>query len=153
MSYCATHQSNCFTSVNENLYLYNLLVRHSSKEDILFILVRVKANNVRDFPIAESLDTLARFGIPQLHLTIVRAGNKRSTVIGKCDILYSFYVSVERPKTVSVIIDVPKLVQVSGHTTSGNRDIKLTLILVSIEPLRSRWPDSGNVRMTETPWV
>lgn len=90
-------------------HLYNLFVRHSSKEDILFVLVRMKANNVRNLPIAESFDTLACFRIPQLHLTIVCAGKKPPTIVGKSDILYGFDMSVERPKTVSMIIYVPKL--------------------------------------------
>jgi hypothetical protein len=72
----------------------------------------MEANNVRDFAIAESLDTLASLCIPQLHLTVVCTRKKLSTIVGKCDILYSFDVSVESPKTISVIIYVPKLMKI-----------------------------------------
>ena len=68
-------------STKKKTYLDNLLVGHTSKEYILLILVRVEANDVGDFSIAESLQTLTSFCVPQFHLTIVSAGKKLTTVI------------------------------------------------------------------------
>ena len=52
-------------------HLYDLLVRHPGEEDVLLVLVRVEAHDVRDLAVAESLDALARFRVPELHLTII----------------------------------------------------------------------------------
>jgi len=65
MSYYTIQESVlCFTNDRRNIYLYNLLIGHPSKEDILFILVRMESDNVRNFPVTESFDTLACFRIP-----------------------------------------------------------------------------------------
>lgn len=62
-------------------YLDNFLVGHTSKENILLIFVWVEANDVGDFSIAEALQTLTSFCVPQFHLTIVSAGKKLTAVI------------------------------------------------------------------------
>ena len=67
--------------LRQKAYLDDLLVGHTSKEYILLILVRVEANDVGNFSIAETLQTLTGFRVPQLHLTIVTAGKKLTTII------------------------------------------------------------------------
>ena len=62
-------------------YLDNFLVGHTSKENILLIFVWVEANDVGDFSIAEALQTLTSFCVPQFHLTIVSARKKLTAVI------------------------------------------------------------------------
>ena len=139
-------------STTKKTYLNNFLVGHTSKEYILLILVRVEANNVGDFPIAKTLQTLTSFCVPQFHLTIVGAGKKLTTVIWEWDVFDCLNVTMKGSKTISMGVDIPKLeiqwVRWAQLTTKG-----LTLILVSIEPLIKRCPVSGKVRITEIPCV
>lgn len=48
---------------------------------MLFIIVGVKTDNVGSLAVAEPLETLTSFGIPQFHLTIVTTGQELSTVV------------------------------------------------------------------------
>lgn len=45
-------------------YLNNLLIRHTSEEYVLFVLIRMEAHNVGSLAVTESLKTLAGLSIP-----------------------------------------------------------------------------------------
>lgn len=44
--------------------LNNLLIRHTSEENVLFILIWVEPDDIRNLPITKAFDTLAGFSIP-----------------------------------------------------------------------------------------
>lgn len=62
-------------------YLDDFLVRHTSKEYVLFILVRMELDNVWNLAIAEPFQALASLGVPQFHLTVIPTRQKLATVI------------------------------------------------------------------------
>lgn len=45
-------------------YLDDFLVRHTSQEYVLFILVRMELDNIWNLAIAEPFQTLASLGVP-----------------------------------------------------------------------------------------
>lgn len=45
-------------------HLNDFLIRHTSKEDVLFVFVRMETHDVRNLPVAEALDALACLRIP-----------------------------------------------------------------------------------------
>lgn len=45
-------------------YLDDLLVRHSSQEDVLLVFIRVEAYDVWDFAVAKPLQALAGLCVP-----------------------------------------------------------------------------------------
>ena len=58
---------------NAETHLDNFLVRHTSKENVLFVLIGMEPHDIRDLTVAESLQTLPSFGIPQLHVAVIAA--------------------------------------------------------------------------------
>lgn len=90
-------------------YLDDLLVGHAGEEDVLLVVVGVKADDVGGLAVAEALETLAGLGVPELHLTIVAAGKEAFAVVGKGDVLDGLDVAVERAKTIAVGVHVPEL--------------------------------------------
>jgi len=52
-------------------YLDDLLILHTSHEDILLISIGVVLDDIRDFTIREYLDTFSSFGIPLFDISIV----------------------------------------------------------------------------------
>lgn len=50
--------------IDAETYLNDLFVRHTSEEDVLFILVRMEAHNVGRLAVTEPLETLTGLGIP-----------------------------------------------------------------------------------------
>lgn len=44
---------------SKSLYLHNLLIRHASHEEVLFVLVWVELDAVRHLPVGEPRDALA----------------------------------------------------------------------------------------------
>jgi hypothetical protein len=58
---------------NAETDLDDFLVRHTSKENVLFVLIGMEPHDIRDLAVAESLQTLPSFGIPQLHVTVIAA--------------------------------------------------------------------------------
>ena len=83
---------------------------------MLFILVRMEAHNVWDFAVAEALDALASFRIPQLHLTVITARQKLPAVIGECDVLHGLHVAMEGSKTIAMRVDIPQLEVCQRHS-------------------------------------
>ena len=55
-----------------HVVLNDLLVLHTCKEDVLLVGLGVELDHIRYFAVAKGHDTLARLGIPQLDMTIVR---------------------------------------------------------------------------------
>ena len=53
-------------------YLDNLLILHTSHEDILLISIGVILDHIRDFTIREYLNTFSSLGIPLFDISIVR---------------------------------------------------------------------------------
>ena len=45
-------------------HLNDFFIRHAGQKDVLLVLIRVEAYNVRDLAIGESLEALARFRVP-----------------------------------------------------------------------------------------
>ena len=76
-------------------HLNDLLIGHTRQEDMLFILVGMEPNNVRNFAIAEPFDALPRLRVPELDLTIIAAGQESPTIVRKSDVFYGFHVAVE----------------------------------------------------------
>lgn len=60
-------------SVIRIAYLYDLLVRHTGEEYMLFVLIWMETDNVRDLPIAEAFEALSGLRVPEFHLTVVAA--------------------------------------------------------------------------------
>jgi Na+-transporting NADH:ubiquinone oxidoreductase subunit NqrB len=98
-----------YIAARKQTYLNNLFIRHTSEENILFILVWMESNDVRYLPVAEALEALAGFRVPELHLAIVPTGEKLSTIIRKRHIFHIFCVPMEGTQTVAMRINVPKL--------------------------------------------
>ena len=90
-------------------HLYNLFVRHSRQEDILLIVVRVEPNHVRNFSVAEAVEALAGFSIPEFHLSVIATGQEFATVVREREILDGLYVSMESPQAVPMSVNVPQL--------------------------------------------
>lgn len=62
-----------FENKRSDTNLNNLLIRHSGKEDMLFVLVWMESYDVRNLPIAKPFDTLTGFSVPQLDRSVVTA--------------------------------------------------------------------------------
>ena len=134
-------------------HLYDLFVRHSRQENILLVVVRVEPNHVRYFSVAEAIEALAGFSIPEFHLSVITTGQEIATVVREREIFDGLYVSMESPQAVPVSVNVPQLEALVQSSRTPNAVVTLTLILVSIEPLRKRCPVFGRTRITETPCV
>ena len=62
-------------------HLNDFLVRHTSQEDILFVLVWMEFDTIWSLAVAKPLDALACLRVPELHLSIIPAGQEPSTVV------------------------------------------------------------------------
>lgn len=96
-------------TMHEKTHLDDFLIRHTSKEYMLLVLVWMESDNIGNFTITKALQTLPCFCVPQFHLTVVTAGQELATVIGKCHVFYSFCMAMERTKAISMRVHVPEL--------------------------------------------
>ncbi len=62
-------------------YLDDFLVRHACEEYVLLVFIGMELDDVGYFAVAETLYALSSLRIPQLHLAIIAAGQKASTVV------------------------------------------------------------------------
>lgn len=76
---------------------------------MLFVIVGVEADDVGRLAVTEPFEALTSLGIPQLHLTIIATRQKPAPIVRERDILDGLNVTVERSKTISMRIYVPKL--------------------------------------------
>ena len=76
-------------------YLNDLLVLHTSHEDILLISVGMILDDIRDFTIREYLNTFSSLCIPLFDITIVRCGQEFGSGIIKVDIFDGLRMSKE----------------------------------------------------------
>ena len=100
----------------------DILVRHTSEEDVLFVFVRMELDNVGDLTVAEPLDALACLCVPQLDLTVVAAREESSPVIGEGQIFDMFHVPVERSQTITMRVHVPELPKAAPSIISMSHD-------------------------------
>ena len=80
MSYCELYQRDVL-SLTVISYLNDLLVGHTREEDVLFVLIRVESDHIWNLAVAEPLQALAGFRIPQLDIT-VHTTAQQPTAIG-----------------------------------------------------------------------
>ena len=90
-------------------HLYDLFVRHAGQKNILLVVVRVEPNHIRDFSVAEAVEALASFSVPEFHLSVITAGQEFPTVVRECEIFDGLYVSMESPQAVPMSVNVPQL--------------------------------------------
>ena len=76
-------------------YLDDLLILHTSHEDILLISVGMILDDIRDFTIREYLNTFSSLCIPLFDITIVRCGQEFGSGIIKVDIFDGLRMSKE----------------------------------------------------------
>lgn len=92
---------------------------------------RVEANHVWDLPCGVAVDALASFGIPKLHVAIVRGGKKLSTIVVEGYIGDSLGMAIVGPEELAVMVDIPNLqIQLeprSGEDPGSNHSIPLLL--------------------------
>ena len=96
-------------------YLDDLLVRHTSQENVLLVVVGMKSDNVWCLTATKPLQTLARLSVPQFHLAVIPTRQESPPIIGEGDILDSLDVAMERVQTVSMVIHIPELNQQCVH--------------------------------------
>lgn len=70
---------------------------------------RVEANHVWDLPCGVAVDALASFGIPKLHVAIVRGGKELSAIIVEGYIGDSLGMAVVGAEELAVMVDIPNL--------------------------------------------
>jgi len=98
-------------SAHGSHYLDDLLVRHTSQENVLLVVVGMEPDNVWCLTVTKPLQTLARLSVPQFHLAVVPTRQEFPAIIGEGNILDGLDVAMERAQTVSMIIHVPELNQ------------------------------------------
>lgn len=70
---------------------------------------RVEANYVWDLPRSVAVNALAGFGIPKLHVAIVRGGKELCTIIVESYISDRLGMAIVGAEELSVMIDIPNL--------------------------------------------
>jgi hypothetical protein len=89
--------------------LDDLLVVHASQKDVALCWIRVELDAVGQLLVGEGLQTLARFRVPELHLSIETSRNKALAVVGKGNVSNGLGVAHEGSKAFSIVINVPQL--------------------------------------------
>lgn len=69
----------------------------------------METHHVRNFAVAKTFYTLACFGIPEFHGSIITAGKESFSIVGEGDILHSLDMTMESAQTVTMRIDIPEL--------------------------------------------
>lgn len=95
--------------ITRGTYLDDLLIGHTREEDMLFVLVRMELDDVGYLAVAEPLQTLASFGIPELDLTIVATRQELGSVIVEAQVFDRFDVAMECAKTSTMCVHIPEL--------------------------------------------
>lgn len=90
-------------------YLDNLFVRHARQENILFVVIGMEPDHVRNLSVAEAVEALAGLSIPEFHLSVITTGQELATVVRERKVFDGLYVSVEGPQAIPVSVDVPQL--------------------------------------------
>jgi hypothetical protein len=89
--------------------LNDLLVVHASQKDVALGWIRVELDAIGQLLIRESLQTLARFRVPKLHLSIEAGRDKALAVVRKGNVSNGLGVAHESSKAFSIVVDVPQL--------------------------------------------
>ena len=94
----------CSLSAHGTRYLDDLLVRHTSQENMLLVVAGMKPDNVWCLTATKPLQTLAHLSVPQFHLAAIPTRQESPPIIGEGNILDSLDVAMERAQTVSMVI-------------------------------------------------